>query len=62
MKLIRSEMAFDRGYCRPGMCEMFEVCRRGDQTDYERHKSAIQIGHAVWVKDLCIVNTGHGMS
>ena len=55
-------MAFDRGYCRPECVKCSEVCPTGAIKPITKEdKSAIQIGHAVWVKDLCIVNTD-GMS
>ena len=62
MKLMQPKMAFDRGYCRPECVKCSEVCPTGAIKPITREdKSAIQIGHAVWVKDLCIVNTD-GMS
>ena len=62
MKLMQPEMAFDRGYCRPECVKCSEVCPTGAIKPITKEdKSAIQIGHAVWVKDLCIVNTD-GMS
>lgn len=55
MKLMQPEMSYERGYCRPECTRCSEVCpagaiRRIDTAD----KSAIQIGHAVWVKKNCI--------
>ena len=48
-------MSYERGYCRPECTKCAEVC----PTDAihlidKAEKSAIQIGHAVWVKDRCI--------
>ena len=58
MTLMQPEMAFDRGYCRPECVKCSEVCPTGAIKPITvEDKSAIQIGHAVWVKDRCIVNT-----
>lgn len=58
MTLMQPEMAFDRGYCRPECTKCSEVCPTGAiHLITKEDKSAVQIGHAVWVKDLCIVNT-----
>jgi len=54
-------MQFDRGFCRPECTRCSEVC----PTDAIRPisldlKSAIHIGHAVWVRDNCVpVTNGH---
>ena len=45
----------ERGYCRPECTKCSEVCPAGAIIAIDRaDKSAIQIGHAVWVKDNCI--------
>ena len=49
---------YERGYCRPECAKCAEVC----PTDAIHltslaEKSAIQIGHAVWIAQNCIVNT-----
>lgn len=48
-------MSYERGYCRPECTKCAEVCPTDaiHLTD-KAEKSAIQIGHAVWVKDRCI--------
>ena len=56
--LMQPEMSYERGYCRPECAKCAEVC----PTDAINltglaEKSAIQIGHAVWVAQNCIVNT-----
>lgn len=62
MRLMQPEMAFDKGYCRPECTKCSEVCPAGAiKPIAKEEKSSIQIGHAVWLKDLCIVNTD-GMS
>lgn len=58
MTLMQPEMSFERGYCRPECAKCAEVC----PTDAIRltglaEKSSIQIGHAVWIAENCVVNT-----
>lgn len=58
MKLMQPEMSYERGYCRPECVKCAEVC----PTDAIHlvdiaEKSAVQIGHAVWIKDNCICIT-----
>lgn len=58
MKLMQPEMSYERGYCRPECVKCAEVC----PTDAIHlvdiaEKSAIQIGHAVWIKNNCICIT-----
>lgn len=53
--LMQPEASYERGYCRPECTKCADVCPTGaiapiTTTD----KSAIQIGHAVWVKDNCV--------
>lgn len=53
--LMQPEVSYERGYCRPECIKCSEVCpagaiRRITQAD----KSAIQVGHAVWIKKNCI--------
>ena len=57
-KLMQPEMSYERGYCRPECARCAEVC----PTDAIRltdlaEKSATQVGHAVWIKENCIVLT-----
>lgn len=50
------EMSYERGYCRPECTRCGEVCPAGAIHRITRaEKSAISIGHAVWVRDNCIV-------
>lgn len=54
---MQPEMSYERGYCRPECTRCSEVCPNGAIVKISTaEKSAIQIGHAVWNKDLCIVN------
>lgn len=57
--LMRPEMSYERGYCRPECTECSSVCPTGAILPVTRaEKSAIQIGHAVWIKDNCLAATG----
>jgi formate hydrogenlyase subunit 6/NADH:ubiquinone oxidoreductase subunit I len=56
--LMQPEMSYERGYCRPECVKCSEVCPTGAILPISAvDKSAIQIGHAVWNKDRCLVNT-----
>jgi len=56
--LMQPEMQFEYGYCRPECTRCSEVCPTGAiQKITPAEKSSIQIGHAVWVKENCIVET-----
>ena len=58
MTLMQPEMSYERGYCRPECVRCSEVCPAGAIKPITiAEKSSIQIGHAVWNKELCIVNT-----
>lgn len=55
MTLMQPESSYERGYCRPECTECSQVCPAGAITPITRaEKSAIQIGHAVWIKQNCI--------
>ena len=55
-RLMQPEMSFELGYCRPECNQCSQVCPsdaiRPIGTD---DKSAIQIGHAVWIKENCMI-------
>ncbi|MBQ8240086.1 MAG: 4Fe-4S binding protein [Bacteroides sp.] len=57
-KFMQPEVSYERGYCRPECTKCSEVCPTGAIKLITREeKTAIQIGHAVWVAENCIVNT-----
>lgn len=53
--LMQPESSYERGYCRPECTICSEVCPAGAILKItSADKSAIQIGHAVWVKENCV--------
>lgn len=53
--LMQPESSYERGYCRPECTRCSEVCPTGAILKITAaDKSAIQIGHAVWVKENCV--------
>lgn len=57
-KLMQPEVSYERGYCRPECTKCSEVCPAGAIRPITKaDKSAIQIGHAVWIKENCICIT-----
>ena len=53
--LMQPEASYERGYCRPECTKCSEVCPAGAILKITAaEKSAIQIGHAVWVKENCV--------
>lgn len=56
LNLMQPEMSYERGYCRPECVKCSEVCPTGAIRPITvADKSAIQTGHAVWVRENCIV-------
>ena len=52
---MQPEMSYERGYCRPECTRCSEVCPAGAIQKITREKkTAIQIGHAVWVGQNCV--------
>ena len=58
LTLMQPEMSYEIGYCRPECTKCSEVCPAGAILPVSAaEKSAIQIGHAVWIRKNCIVIT-----
>ena len=56
MKLMQPVMSFERGYCRPECTRCSEVCPAGAIKPISREeKTTIHVGHAVWIKENCVV-------
>lgn len=55
-RLMKPEMSYERGYCRPECTKCSEVCPTGAirLTDLTE-KASTQIGHAVWTRENCVV-------
>lgn len=54
-RFMQPEASYERGYCRPECVRCSEVCPAGAIRPVTvADKSAIQIGHAVWVADNCV--------
>lgn len=54
--LLQPEMGFERGYCRPECVACSEVCPTDAIVKITvPEKSSIQVGHAVWIRENCIV-------
>ncbi len=54
--LMQPEVSYERGYCRPECTRCSSVCPSGAILKISRaDKSSTQIGHAVWVRENCIV-------
>jgi len=52
---MQPTMSYERGYCRPECVKCSEVCPAGAINKITKEeKSSTQIGHAVWVRELCI--------
>ncbi len=52
---MQPEMSYERGYCRPECTKCSEVCPAGAIRKITREeKTAIQIGHAVWIGQNCV--------
>ena len=58
MHFMQPTMSFERGYCRPECTRCSEVCPTGAIKPISREeKTDIHVGHAVWIKDNCVVFT-----
>ena len=55
---MQPESSYERGYCRPECTRCSDVCPAGAILPIDRaDKSSIQIGHAVWIRENCVVLT-----
>lgn len=55
MHLMQPELSYERGYCRPECTRCSQVCPTGAIRLITREqKTAIHVGHAVWVEKNCI--------
>ena len=55
---MQPEMSYERGYCRPECTKCSDVCPSDAIHPITRaEKSSIQIGHAVWIKENCVILT-----
>lgn len=58
MRLMKPEMSYERGYCRPECTKCAEVCpANAIHLADLAEKSSIQIGHAVWIPENCVIKT-----
>ena len=58
MHFMQPTMSFERGYCRPECTMCSHVCPAGAIKPISREeKTSIHLGHAVWVKENCVVLT-----
>ena len=58
MHFMQPTMSFEVGYCRPECTRCSQVCPSGAiKPITKEEKTAIHVGHAVWVKDNCVVLT-----
>ena len=55
-RLMQPEVSYERGYCRPECNRCSQVCPTGAIKPIKvEDRTAIQVGHAVWIKDNCVV-------
>ena len=55
IRLMQPELSFERGFCRPECTRCSQVCPTGAIQPIRREdKTAIAIGHAVWIAENCI--------
>lgn len=53
---MQPTVSYERGYCRPECNRCSQVCPTGAITPVSvEEKSSIQVGHAVWIKENCVV-------
>ncbi len=55
LTVMQPTMSYERGYCRPECTRCSNVCPTGAiRLISHEDKAAIQIGHAVWNRELCV--------
>lgn len=60
LTLMQPEMSFERGYCDISCTACADVCPTGAITRIlPEDKTAIRIGHAVWIRENCVVLSDH---
>lgn len=58
LTFMQPQSSYERGYCRPECTACSDVCPAGAILPVTREqKTAIQIGHAVWIKNNCLAVT-----
>ena len=58
LTLMQPTLSFEHGFCRPECTRCSEVCPTGAICPIDAaQKTSIQIGHAVWIKENCVVLT-----
>lgn len=56
---MKPEMSYERGYCRPECNICSQVCPVGAIQPITREdKASLRVGHAVWLKDNCLLTDG----
>ena len=54
-RFMQPEVSYEHGYCRPECVRCSEVCPTSAiQPVTVEQRTAIQVGHAVWTRDLCV--------
>lgn len=54
-RFMQPEVSYERGYCRPECNRCSQVCPTSAiQPITVEDRTAIQVGHAVWTRDLCV--------
>lgn len=57
-RFMQPELSYERGYCRPECTRCSQVCPAGAIKPITREaKASTQVGHAVWLRDNCVVLT-----
>ena len=58
MHFMQPTMSYETGYCRPECTKFSQVCPAGAiKPITKEEKTVIHVGHAVWIKDNCVVLT-----